>query len=60
MFLLSFLMTSKVLGLGLLINKDILVVYFYQQLLQASILLDFDQIRIVTNKISLYSTCFTI
>lgn len=49
-----------ILAFGLLIELDILDIYFYQPLSQAFILLLFDYIKIVANKISLYSTFFTI
>lgn len=59
MFFLSFAMIFEVLVLafGLLVELDILDVYFYRQLLQAFIILLFGQIRTVADKINLYSTC---
>ena len=62
MFFLGSAATTKVLFLAfrLLVELDILGVYFYQQLLQAPILLLFGWMRIVAGKISFYSTCSTI
>ena len=49
-----------VLAFGSLVELDILGIYFYQELLQALILLLFGRVRTLAGKISLCSTCSTI
>lgn len=59
MFLLGCAMLSKVFGLQLFVNKDILVIFFYSQLVRLFTPLDFIWEKIIASLISFYSSSFT-